>query len=196
MAPDKRLNGGDITDVRRGLVLPAAALFLVIAVLIGVDVVSDYRSGTRALHLVVELLVMALAVAGVIVLWRLMRAAQDRAAFLTADLEAARAEARRFSAEARDALRGLGEAIDRQFHRWQLTAAEAEVGLLLLKGLSHREIGQLRNTSEATVRQQALAVYRKAGLRGRSELSAFFLEDLLLPVDGRQPRADEWTPPA
>jgi DNA-binding NarL/FixJ family response regulator len=53
--------------------------------------------------------------------------------------------------------------------------------LLLLKGLSHREIGELRRTSEATVRQQALAVYRKAGLRGRTELSAFFLEDLLLP---------------
>jgi hypothetical protein len=29
------------------------------------------------------------------------------------------------------------------------------------------------------VRQQSLAVYRKAGLAGRAELSAFFLEDLL-----------------
>jgi hypothetical protein len=32
-----------------------------------------------------------------------------------------------------------------------------------------------------TVRQHAVAVYRKSGLAGRAELSAFFLEDLLLP---------------
>jgi DNA-binding NarL/FixJ family response regulator len=62
-----------------------------------------------------------------------------------------------------------------------LTAAEREVGLLLLKGLSHKEVAAARGTSETTIRQQALAVYRKAGLRNRSDLSAFFLEDLLLP---------------
>jgi DNA-binding NarL/FixJ family response regulator len=152
-----------------------------IALLIGVDVVSDYRSGTNVLHLSVEVFVIALAVGGVIVLWRVMRAAQERVEFLSADLEAARADARCFSEEAHDALRGLGEAIDRQFQRWELTPAERKVGLLLLKGLTHREIGDLRATSEATVRQQALAIYRKAGLRGRTELSAFFLEDLLLP---------------
>ena len=51
----------------------------------------------------------------------------------------------------------------------------------MLKGLSHREVAEVRATSEATVRQQALVVYRKSGLRNRSDLSAFFLEDLLLP---------------
>jgi DNA-binding CsgD family transcriptional regulator len=40
----------------------------------------------------------------------------------------------------------------------------------------------LRRTSERTVRQQALNVYRKSGLNGRSDMAAFFLEDLLLPV--------------
>jgi DNA-binding CsgD family transcriptional regulator len=181
MPSDERDTEADLTDVRRRLVVPAAVLFLVIAILIGVDVAGDYRSGTRVLHLAIELFVMALALAGVAVLWRLMQAARHRAEFLKADLDAARAEAKRFSDEAKDALRGLGEAIDRQFQRWGLTAAEREVGLLLLKGLTHREIGELRSTSEATVRQQALAIYRKAGLRGRTELSAFFLEDLLLP---------------
>ncbi|MDZ7669889.1 MAG: LuxR C-terminal-related transcriptional regulator [Gammaproteobacteria bacterium] len=62
-----------------------------------------------------------------------------------------------------------------------MTQAEAVVGLLLLKGLSHKEIGQARNTSERTVREQARALYRKAELSGRAALSAFFLEDLLLP---------------
>ena len=51
-----------------------------------------------------------------------------------------------------------------------------------LKGLRHKEIAELRQTSERTVRQQALAVYRKSGLNGRTDLAAFFLEDLLLPT--------------
>ena len=72
-------------------------------------------------------------------------------------------------------------AIDAQFDRWALSSAEREVALLLLKGLSHKEIAPLRGCSERTVRHQARAVYRKAGLAGRIELAAFFLEDLLVP---------------
>jgi DNA-binding NarL/FixJ family response regulator len=55
----------------------------------------------------------------------------------------------------------------------------------MLKGLSHKEIAAARATTETTIRQQALAIYRKSGLGNRSELSAFFLEDLLLPSDQR-----------
>jgi DNA-binding NarL/FixJ family response regulator len=50
---------------------------------------------------------------------------------------------------------------------------------LLLKGLSHKEIANLRSTSEATIRQQAASIYQKSSLSGRAALSAFFLEDLL-----------------
>ena len=46
-------------------------------------------------------------------------------------------------------------------------------------GLSLKVIADLRQTSERTVREQSRALYRKAGLSGRSALSAFFLEDLL-----------------
>jgi len=62
-----------------------------------------------------------------------------------------------------------------------LTPAEREIALLLLKGLSHKEIATIRSVSETTVRQQARSLYRKAGLSGRNELAAFFLEDLLGP---------------
>ncbi|RMF83933.1 MAG: DNA-binding response regulator, partial [Nitrospirae bacterium] len=96
------------------------------------------------------------------------------------------AEAERWRREARHLLRGLGEAIDAQLHRWGLTPAEREVALLLLKGLSLREIAAVRRVGEATTRQQAQAVYRKAGLAGRHELAAFFLEDLLLPAEARE----------
>ena len=177
--------GADTTDVRSRAAPVAAVLFAVIAVLIGADIAADYRSGTDLGHLLTEGLVMALALTGAVALWRQLRRLRRHAAILTVDLAQARREAERFRAEARDALQGLGEAIDRQFIRWQLTPAEREVGLLLLKGLSHREVAVARSTSETTIRQQALSIYRKSGLRNRSELSAFFLEDLLLPPGQR-----------
>ena len=117
-----------------------------------------------------------------------MAAARRRSARLDVELAEARAEilrssadARRWNAEAQNVLDGLGVAIDRQFDRWGLTPAEREVALLQLKGLRHRAIAELRHTSERTDRQQALSIYRKSGLDGRSDLAAFFLEDLLLP---------------
>lgn len=163
----------------------AAVLFVAIALLIGVDVAADFRAGTETSHLLTEAAVMIAALAGAVTLWGQFRSVRKEAQRLSVDLAAARQEAERFRREAHDALRGLGEAIDRQFVRWQLSPAEREVGLLLLKGLSHKEVAAARSTTETTIRQQALAVYRKSGLRNRSELSAFFLEDLLLPVAQR-----------
>ena len=88
--------------------------------------------------------------------------------------------------EASDLIAGLSQAIDRQLERWNLSPAEKEVALLLLKGLSHKDVGRLRGVSEATVRQQARSLYDKAGLAGRHDLAAFFLEDLLDPHPAAQ----------
>ncbi|MFT5681969.1 MAG: DNA-binding CsgD family transcriptional regulator [Myxococcota bacterium] len=74
---------------------------------------------------------------------------------------------------------GLSAVIDAQFIAWSLSPAESEVAMLLLKGLSLKETAEVRGTSERTTRKQARAVYRKSGLAGRAELSAWFLEDLL-----------------
>jgi DNA-binding CsgD family transcriptional regulator len=178
---DSDLAEPDRTDAGHRREWIALALFGAIAVLIAVDLLEDSSTGADAAHLLLEAAVMFLAAVGIVALWRGLRTAEALAARLDTDLVAARVEANRYREEARLALAGLGEAIDSQFARWELTPAEREVGLLMLKGLSHREVAEVRSTSEATVRQQALVIYRKSGLRNRSELSAFFLEDLLLP---------------
>ena len=54
---------------------------------------------------------------------------------------------------------------------------------MLLKGYGHKEIAALTRRSERTVRQHAGVVYEKAGIAGRAELAAFFLNDLMLPED-------------
>ncbi|NUM89281.1 MAG: response regulator transcription factor, partial [Bdellovibrionales bacterium] len=92
-----------------------------------------------------------------------------------------RQEAEAWRAESRKYVEGLSAAIDQQLKRWGLTEAEKDVAFLLLKGLSFKEIAEARNTSEKTARAQSAAIYAKAGLAGRSELAAFFLEDLLVP---------------
>jgi DNA-binding CsgD family transcriptional regulator len=71
--------------------------------------------------------------------------------------------------------------MQKQFDAWHLTASEQDVVIGLLKGLSFREIAELRATREKTVRQQASSVYRKAGVTSRNELAAWFFEDMLEP---------------
>jgi DNA-binding CsgD family transcriptional regulator len=166
------------------------ALFALIAALMATDVTIEFRSGVAVALQTFEIVIFALALAGIGFHWWQMAVARRRSRQLDEELARVRAEAhqsnedaRRWKLEARPVLAGLGEAIDRQFGRWGLTPAEREVALLQLKGLRHKTIADLRQTSERTVRQQALSVYRKSGLNGRSDLAAFFLEDLLLPAE-------------
>jgi DNA-binding CsgD family transcriptional regulator len=125
-------------------------------------------------------LLIGCAVASVLLILR-MQAHEEESRMLFEDVEIVRAESQRWRNEVEDHLRGLGAAIQEQFEAWNLSKAEQEVSLLLLKGFSHKEIARLRHTSTTTIRQQAASIYQKANLGGRAALSAFFLEDLLLP---------------
>ncbi len=73
-----------------------------------------------------------------------------------------------------------------RFGEWGLTPAERDVALFAIKGMSIAEIAALRSTSEGTVKAQTNAIYRKAGVSGRSQLLSLFIEDLMrddpLPV--------------
>lgn len=91
------------------------------------------------------------------------------------------------------AVRGQREAVERlrrasgafmdllseRFAEWGLTPAEADVALFAIKGMSTAEIATLRRVSEGTVKAQTAAIYRKAGVTGRSQLLSLFIEDLM-----------------
>ena len=66
-----------------------------------------------------------------------------------------------------------------QFEAWGLTPSEKEVALFMLKGFANSEIAKLRNTSEGTIKAQATAVFRKAGVTGRPQLLSAFIEELM-----------------
>ena len=126
------------------------------------------------------LLIIGSAVGLALLVQRIQTQHEEQMALLK-DLEIARTEGNGWRSRAQSHLSGLKAELDKQFQKWDMSAAECEVGLLILKGLSHKEIAALRNTSDATVRQQAQAIYRKAGLPGKTAFSAYFLEDLFVP---------------
>lgn len=76
---------------------------------------------------------------------------------------------------------GLSKHIEHEFAKWSLTETEKEIALMLLKGLTFKEIAEVRSKSERTVRQQAGAIYAKSSLSNRSDLAAYFLEDFMAP---------------
>jgi len=159
-------------------------LTLLLAAIAGggaLDLWLDRPGSPGVVHVTFELMVLVLSLGAVAYLWSgWVRARRS----LAGSVETSRRlgdERDLWRRRADKLLRGLGEEIDAQLRRWQLTPAEREIALLLLKGYGHKEIAALLERSERTVRQHAVAVYRKSGLAGRAELSAFFLEDLLLP---------------
>jgi DNA-binding CsgD family transcriptional regulator len=167
--------------------LMSAAAF---AALLGLEIATE-EGGVSPLELVLEVVELALTVAiagGLTLLVGSLRAQHEEKMALIRDVAAARAEGEGWRRQVQSHLDGLGAAIERQLQDWGLTDAEGEVALLMLKGFSHKEVGALRGTSEATVRQQARSVYQKSGMNGRAAFCAYFLEDLL-PGGGFAPEA-------
>lgn len=143
----------------------ASLLFLLVAGIVGGDLLSDVGSGVDVLHVGLEAAAAVLALGGAALFYRHHLAEQ--------------AELAHWRARAEELLADTGGSVEQQFEEWGLTPAEREVAVLLLKGLSFKEVAAVRDTSERTGREQARAVYKKAGVAGRAELSAWFIEDLI-----------------
>ncbi len=148
------------------------------------DLRWDLESEADFWHLLSDVVFAAFAVLGVFALGCLLNQARRRARELQGHLREAREESRQLAG-------GVSSAMDEQFKRWNLSSSEREVALLMLKGLSMKEVASIRETSERTVRHQAQSIYSKSGIANRAELSAFFLEDLMLPIGKTGPAAQE-----
>lgn len=77
--------------------------------------------------------------------------------------------------------------LEERFTEWGLTKAERDVALFAIKGMSTAEIAVLRSTSEGTVKAQTNAIYRKAGVSGRSQLLSLFIDDLMRDTGNLRP---------
>lgn len=146
------------------------------------DYVEDISEGGTYIELLLDTALNFFVIGTLLYIWRKRpNATQSRNRQLEQVLKRSSEDLKRWQEKSADILRGLGEKIDEQLNEWSLSAAEKNVALLLIKGLSTKELAHVRGTSEKTVRQQASQIYAKANLENRAELAAFFLEDLLLP---------------
>jgi DNA-binding CsgD family transcriptional regulator len=178
-AGDVTSNAPQTVNYRERIVIAGA--LLITCALIGVDLFNDSGEGVASWHVVIEAGAGLVSLVALFVLLRGTFTLRRRLDEEIASSSALRQEAERWRAEARRHVEGLAMAIDQQLTKWRLTEAEKDVAFLLLKGYGLKEIARARNTSEKTARAQSTAIYAKAGLSGRSELAAFFLEDLLVP---------------
>ncbi len=162
-------------------ILTAGALMIVATTAV-FDFFQDLGEGASVTELVLDLGFSVFVAGALIYIWiRRPQATAARNRQLKLAVQRTREDVNLWKSKAASMLRGLGEKIDEQFEAWDLTAAEKDVALLLIKGASLKEVAISRGTTERTVRQQASAVYTKARLENRAELAAFFLEDLSLP---------------
>ncbi|HHJ36482.1 MAG TPA: response regulator transcription factor [Gammaproteobacteria bacterium] len=144
-----------------------------------VDLALDYSEGADFTHIAQEAVVLSLsliALAWLLIDMRRQAVRIDRLRDELSSIKNSRKKPDRYVIEAKTSLSSM---ISHQFDDWQLSNSEKDVGWLLLKGLSLKEIAALRETLEKTVRQQASAIYRKADLNGRHAFSAWFIEEVL-----------------
>ncbi len=155
-------------------------LFLLLVVIAsGADIMADVSHGAEAGHVLQEAAVMVIALLGFCWMLVSLVRSHDEIKQLYDELDSIKEMPQPRSQKMIDARRQLAEVIVMQFEEWKLSKSEQEIGHLLLKGFSLKEISTLRGTAEKTIRQQGSAIYRKAGVAGRHVFSAWFMEDLL-----------------
>ncbi|WP_371193862.1 helix-turn-helix transcriptional regulator [Glaciecola sp. SC05] len=154
-------------------------ILITIMTLNGADVFVDIGLDVPMWHIAQEAFLVLLSAIGAIVLIFDMRKRTRALNGLAQDLSNANHQIESLNNQFTKERKHFSQVIKSQFDDWKLTPTEQEVAFLLLKGLSLREISSVRDTKEATVRQQASSVYAKSNLVGRHEFSAWFLEDFL-----------------
>ena len=168
-------------------ILVVIVILAATVVLTSIDVIADLSEGSSWLHVSIEVSVIILAsISSLLLIKRVAHELKEKIRLQKVSLQETQIALERYRKEAQALLNGLAVQIDKQFSHWNLSEAEKDIGLMLIKGLSLKEIAEARNVKEKTIRQQCLSLYRKSGLAGRAELAAFFLEDLLLPQPAKR----------
>lgn len=154
-------------------------LFSIVMLASGADLIADFSHGASVEHVVKEAVIVAMSLFAIAwMIWGLRQQKLEIRA-LQQELESMEKPQVIPKKYVLDARKKLGTVVSQQFSEWKLTESEADVGWLLLKGLSLKEIAIVRSTLEKTVRQQASSIYRKSGVQGRHAFSAWFIEDIL-----------------
>lgn len=135
------------------------------------DMVLDREFPTQNTHHIAELFVVVLSLVSFVFHFR--------------ELKRFFKQHRKTRHQVRVASGEFAQVIETLFTEWELTPAEKDVAIYLIKGMSFADIATIRNAKEGTVKAQSNALYRKAGVKGCHELLALFLDELLTDISLR-----------
>ncbi len=144
------------------------------------DIYEDLAEGASFSHVFKESLIILLGLIGILILWKKYFFIKRQKFSLKTDLDKVNNDLISYKEQTKSLTLKIGEKIDQQLKQWNLTNSEQDVALLLLKGLAVKDIAELRNSSEKTVRHHCAAIYQKAKLANRNELFSFFLDDIFI----------------
>lgn len=154
--------------------------FIVIALLTFADIAFDYSEGVSFRHLLVEFLVLFICMVGFHLYFDRVRLSyklnEDQKKQIQNEKLTAQQELLSVKTELFSYKNQFKHELEHQFKLWKFTPSESEVAIFLLKGLSLKEIADARHSNEKTVRAQCTSIYKKSSLKGRSQLSSYFLD--------------------
>lgn len=156
------------TKERRATILAGLILLQALCALFFIgDVIEDFREDGHLdnPHLLLESVAAAALIAGVVFLMIELRGLLSRMSDMQIGLEIAHGH--------------LADVIENFFDEWNLTIAERDVAIMILKGLDNDAIAQVRNTASGTVRAQATNIYSKSATDGRAQFISVFVEELM-----------------
>ncbi len=128
-----------ISKERRAAVLAGTIVLQAICALFFIgDVVADFRhsQGSGGVHFSVETVAAVALLGGVVVLMVELRRLLTRMDEMDTGLRAASGQ--------------MAEVMNGFFQSWNLTGAERDVAIMILKGLDNETIAQVRNTAPGT----------------------------------------------
>lgn len=155
-----------ITGFKTWAVIYGIAALLYLSELFGE--ITGYRlyQYSWEVHEAIELVTALAFFLGGYLLWRSHQQLNERNAEVERHLRAAQGE--------------FFKMIQARFNHWGFTDAERDIALLTVKGMSVSEIASLRETSEGTIKSQNNSIYRKAGVKSRTQLLGLLIEELLV----------------
>ncbi|MCB9093077.1 MAG: response regulator transcription factor [Halobacteriovoraceae bacterium] len=149
-----------------------------LALMTGFDIIDDLKEGVAFKHCLHEIIIVLAAVSlilyKIVIAWKI----EKRARLYQQQMRDVRLEVDFYKNKIAEFKQGLSSILEQQFKLWGLTESESDVALLLIQGLSMKEVAESRGSSEVTVRQQASSIYKKSKLENRHQLVSYFLEDL------------------
>ncbi len=161
-------------NVTKKIILSGYLLFFSSLILdLSVDVFNLEESMSGPLK-AIEVVIFIIGTGGFIYLWKLLgqtdmhlRTIQELNRTVNKHVEAGEVMRQEFQ-----------EYVTAQFEKWSFTESEQDVAFFMLKGLSFKEIADIRGVAERTIRNQSISIYSKSKLSGKHELAAYFLDEM------------------